>query len=190
MPAELARTASCRRRRRARLIEGGMPTEATVAPDPGLQISPITCRATNRPRFMRAKVPSSIVRRWRTGWGRQPSTCVRCMNAFGKLRQRPKLFADEATMLVLDPGRGRAETGQLWAYAADDRPWGGADPPGRRLCLMRRFAKPTDRRPSCRLQGDPAGRWLCQLCDPYGGEVGGDGEKLPSVVEFIESGRG
>ena len=52
------------------------------------------------------------------------------MNAFGKLRQRPKLFADEATMLVLDPGRGRAKTGQLWAYAADDRPWGGADPPG------------------------------------------------------------
>jgi transposase len=48
----------------------------------------------------------------------------------GKLRQRPKLFADETTMPVLDPGRGRTKTGQLWAYAADDRPWGGADPPG------------------------------------------------------------
>ena len=33
-------------------------------------------------------------------------------------------------MPVLDPGRGRTKTGQLWAYAADDRPWGGADPPG------------------------------------------------------------
>jgi hypothetical protein len=31
---------------------------------------------------------------------------------------------------VLDPGRGRTKTGQLWAYAADDRPWGGSDPPG------------------------------------------------------------
>jgi len=30
---------------------------------------------------------------------------------------------------VLDPGRGRTKTGQLWAYARDDRPWGGADPP-------------------------------------------------------------
>jgi hypothetical protein len=31
---------------------------------------------------------------------------------------------------VLDPGRGRTKTGQLWAYACDDRPWGGTDPPG------------------------------------------------------------
>jgi hypothetical protein len=30
---------------------------------------------------------------------------------------------------VLDPGRGRTKTGQLWAYARDDRPWAGADPP-------------------------------------------------------------
>ena len=26
--------------------------------------------------------------------------------------------------------RGCTKTGQLWAYAADDRPWGGCDPPG------------------------------------------------------------
>lgn len=31
---------------------------------------------------------------------------------------------------MLDPGRGRTKTGQLFAYARDDRPWGGADPPG------------------------------------------------------------
>ena len=31
---------------------------------------------------------------------------------------------------MLDPGRGRTKLGQLWAYARDDRPWGGADPPG------------------------------------------------------------
>ena len=31
---------------------------------------------------------------------------------------------------MLDPGRGRTKTGQLWAYARDDRPWGGTDPPG------------------------------------------------------------
>lgn len=30
---------------------------------------------------------------------------------------------------MLDPGRGRTKTGQLWAYARDDRPWGGSDPP-------------------------------------------------------------
>ena len=45
------------------------------------------------------------------------------------LKSSTKLFADETTAPVLDPGRGRTKTGQLWAYARDDRPWGGADPP-------------------------------------------------------------
>lgn len=30
-----------------------------------------------------------------------------------KLNERPKLFADETTVPVLDPGRGRTKTGQL-----------------------------------------------------------------------------
>jgi transposase len=51
-----------------------------------------------------------------------------------RLLERPKasgkLFADETTAPVLDPGRGRTKTGQLWAYARDDRAWGGSDPPG------------------------------------------------------------
>ena len=46
------------------------------------------------------------------------------------LKTSAKLFADETTAPVLDPGRGRTKTGQLWAYARDDRPWGGTDPPG------------------------------------------------------------
>ena len=41
----------------------------------------------------------------------------------------PKLFADDTTVPVLDPGRGRTRTGRLWVYARDDRPWGGTDPP-------------------------------------------------------------
>ena len=49
---------------------------------------------------------------------------------FAALKSLTKLFADETTARVLDPGRGRTKTGQLWAYARDDRPWGGTDPPG------------------------------------------------------------
>ena len=45
------------------------------------------------------------------------------------LKTSTKLFADETTAPVLDPGRGRTKTGQLWAYARDDRPWGGTAPP-------------------------------------------------------------
>jgi hypothetical protein len=46
------------------------------------------------------------------------------------IRSSTRIFADETTAPVLDPGRGRTKTGQLWAYARDDRPWGGSDPPG------------------------------------------------------------
>ena len=41
----------------------------------------------------------------------------------------PRLFADETTMPVLDPGRGQTKKGFAWAIARDDRPWGGTDPP-------------------------------------------------------------
>ena len=40
-----------------------------------------------------------------------------------------KLFADDTTLPVLDPGRGRTKTGRLWCYAVDDRPWRGASHP-------------------------------------------------------------
>ena len=46
------------------------------------------------------------------------------------LKRSTKLFMDETTAPVLDPGRGKTKTGFLWALARDDRNWGGADPPG------------------------------------------------------------
>ena len=46
-----------------------------------------------------------------------------------RLRRSERLFADETTASVLDPGRGRTKTGQLWAFGRDDRPWGGGNPP-------------------------------------------------------------
>src|SRR4051812_13234970 len=40
-----------------------------------------------------------------------------------------RIFADDTTLPVLDPGRGRTKTGRLWGYAIDDRPWNGGTPP-------------------------------------------------------------
>src|SRR5689334_19291352 len=40
-----------------------------------------------------------------------------------------RIFADDTTLPVLDPGRGPTKTGRLWGYAIDDRPWGGSTPP-------------------------------------------------------------
>lgn len=63
---------------------------------------------------------------------------------------------------MLEPGRGRTKTGQIWAYARDDRPWGGSDPP------MVAYVYAPDRkaeRPDAHL-GDFAG--ILQV-DGYGG---------------------
>ena len=46
------------------------------------------------------------------------------------LKRSEKLFMDETTAPVLDPGRKKTQTGYFWALARDDRPWGGDDPPG------------------------------------------------------------
>lgn len=40
-----------------------------------------------------------------------------------------KLHADDTPVPVLCPGRGRTQTGRLWAYVRDDRPSAGPDPP-------------------------------------------------------------
>jgi transposase len=40
-----------------------------------------------------------------------------------------RIFADDTTLPVLDPGRGRTKSGRLWGYAVDDRPWQGSIPP-------------------------------------------------------------
>jgi hypothetical protein len=47
----------------------------------------------------------------------------------GTMLSSNKLFADETTLPVLDPGRGRTKTGRLWCYAVDDRPWAGPSHP-------------------------------------------------------------
>jgi transposase len=41
-----------------------------------------------------------------------------------------KLHADDTPVPVLAPGLGKTKTGRLWTYVRDDRPAGGATPPG------------------------------------------------------------
>lgn len=114
----------------ARLIEGGLPTEATVA-----QVL-VSKYADHLPLYRQAQIYArqginldrSTLADWvgRAAWHLRPVH----ERLLGKLKSSPKLFADETTAPVLDPGRGKTKTGQLWAYARDDRPWQGSDPPG------------------------------------------------------------
>jgi transposase len=39
------------------------------------------------------------------------------------------VVADDTTLPVLDPGRGRTKTGRLWCYVVDNRPWSGPGHP-------------------------------------------------------------
>lgn len=47
----------------------------------------------------------------------------------GNLFASHHLFADDTTVPVLDPGRGRTKTGRFWVYTRDQRPWRGKEPP-------------------------------------------------------------
>jgi transposase len=113
----------------ARLIEGGIPTEATVAH------VVVAKYADHLPLYRQAQIYArqgiQLDRSTLADWTGRAAFLLRPVHEhlLKTLRASSKLFADETTAPVLDPGRGRTKTGQLWAYARDDRPWGGADPP-------------------------------------------------------------
>jgi transposase len=112
-----------------RLIEGGLPTEALLA-------HVIVAKyADHTPLYRQAQIYArqgiDLDRSTLADWTGRGAWWLRPLHArlLDELRASPKLFADETTAPVLDPGRGRTKTGQLWAYARDDRPWGGPAPP-------------------------------------------------------------
>jgi len=113
-----------------RLIEGGMPTEATVA-------SVIVSKyADHLPLYRQAQIYArqgvdldrSTLASWVGKAAFELKPVYECLLA--NLKQSSKLFMDETTAPVLDPGRGKTKTGYFWALARDDRPWLGDAPPG------------------------------------------------------------
>jgi transposase len=113
----------------ARVIEGGIPTDATVA---HVLVSKY---ADHLPLYRQAQIYSrqgvDLDRSTLADWVGRAAFHLRPVQErlMAHICSSTKIFADETTAPVLDPGRGRTKTGQLWAYARDDRPWRGADPP-------------------------------------------------------------
>jgi transposase len=114
----------------AHLIEGGLPTEALIAHVVVSKFSEHAPLYRQSQLFARhgVTVDRSTLADWVgvAAWHLRP--IVERMTAL--LKRSGKLYMDETTIPVLDPGRGKTKTGYLWAMARDDRPWGGADPPG------------------------------------------------------------
>ncbi|MBO0757918.1 MAG: IS66 family transposase, partial [Bradyrhizobiaceae bacterium] len=113
-----------------RLIENGIPTEAVVAH------VLVAKYADHTPLYRQAQIYArqgiTLDRSTLTDWVGRAAFALRPVHArlLEHLKQSTKLFADETTAPVLDPGRGRTKKGQLWAYARDERAWLGTGPPG------------------------------------------------------------
>ena len=113
----------------ARPIDGGMATEALVAH------VLVGKYADHLPLYRQAQIYArqgveldrSTLADWvgRACWWLEPVSA----RVLASILASGKIFADDTTVPVLDPGRGRTKTGRLWAYARDDRPWQGNDPP-------------------------------------------------------------
>jgi transposase len=112
-----------------RLVPGGLPTEATVA-----QVL-VARYADHLPLYRQAQmlarqglvIGREVLADWIGTAAQEVAPVVRRLREI--LLASPRLFADETTMPVLDPGRGQVKKGFAWAIARDDRPWGGRDPP-------------------------------------------------------------
>ena len=113
----------------ARLIEGGLPTEALVA---DVLVSKY---AWHLPLYRQAQILTTegihIDRGTLANWVGFAAFELAPLHdrLVAILRNSPKLFADETRCPVLDPGRRRTKIGWLWALARDDRPWGSTAPP-------------------------------------------------------------
>lgn len=112
------------------IIPGGLPTEAILA-------SVIVSKYTDHLPLYRqsqifARQDVHIDRSTLAGWvGRSAFELRPVYQALmTELKTSTKLFMDETTAPVLEPGRGSVKKGYFWALARDDRPWNGGSPPG------------------------------------------------------------
>jgi transposase len=125
----------------ARLIEGGLPTERLVAH------VVVAKYADHCPLYRQAQILArqgiAIDRATLAFWA--GGACPRAAQSADpwaaaevkpvwqlmreELLRSAKLFVDETTAPVLDPGRGRTKKGYFWVLARDDRPWRGGAPP-------------------------------------------------------------
>jgi transposase len=112
-----------------RLIESGLPTEGLVA---HVLVTKYADHAPlDRQAQMLARQGIAIDRSTLASWVGTAAAELKPLWRLlrDELLGSAKLFVDETTAPVLDPGRGRTKTGWFWAIARDDRPWGGTDAP-------------------------------------------------------------
>jgi transposase len=111
------------------IVEAGLPTEALLA-----QVA-VSKYADGLPLYRQEAIYArdgvelgrSLMAQWMgaVGFHFEPLAA----HVLARIREGERIFADETTLPTLDPGAGKTRTAWLWAYARDDRPFGGAGPP-------------------------------------------------------------
>lgn len=160
-----------------RLIAGGLPSEATVAH------VLVSRYADHLPLYRQSQILArqgiEIGRDTLAAWVGVAANELKPVVA--RLREillgSARLFADETTLPVLDPGRGRTKTGYAWAIARDDRPWGGSEPPA----VVFHYAPGRGQEEARKLLGGYRGRLQCDGYVGYKG-LSGDGTGGPTLA--------
>ena len=114
---------------RERVVPGGLPTEALIA---HVVVSKF---GDHLPFYRQAQIYArqgvDLDRATLGAWAGR--ACFHLQPIVERMREHlgraERLFMDETTAPVLDPGRGRTKRGFFWAIASDDRGHGGPDPP-------------------------------------------------------------
>ena len=113
----------------AHIIEAGIPTEALLA-----QIA-VSKYADGLPLYRqeaiyardKVEISRSLMAQWMGKVGFELEILADYVLA--QIKRGERVFADETTLPTLAPGSGKVKTAYLWAYARDDRPFGGSGPP-------------------------------------------------------------
>ncbi|GHA39453.1 transposase [Devosia pacifica] len=111
------------------LIAGGIPTEAVLA-----QVA-VSKYADGLPLYRQEEIYArdgveldrSLMAQWmgRLSFELEPLA----HHVLKTIKLGERIFADETRLPTLAPGTGKVKTAWLWAYARDDRTFGGSSPP-------------------------------------------------------------
>ncbi|WP_244519962.1 IS66 family transposase, partial [Ensifer sp. LC384] len=125
------RTGVVQARAPAHLLEGSWPTEALlaqIAVSKHSEHMPLNRQATVMARHG-VPIDRTVLADWMGRTGAAIAPVVDHMAMILK-QGSSRLYVDETTAPVLDPGGGKTKTGYLWAVLRDDRGWNGSAPTG------------------------------------------------------------
>ncbi|QXC52880.1 IS66 family transposase (plasmid) [Agrobacterium salinitolerans] len=113
----------------AHIIESGLPTERLLA------YIAVSKYADGLPLYRQeaiylrdgVEISRSLMAQWMGHLGFELQICADYI--LERVKEGERIFADETTLPTLAPGSGKTTKAWLWAYARDDRPYGGTSPP-------------------------------------------------------------